>query len=129
MRSASFSGLLVALDDRHRVLVLGVGNGARQQGRLARARAGDEIDGKDAALSHKLPVAVLRVAVVDAQDVLLDLHHAGLAEIGIMNDAHSARMLVGMTVVVGMIMIVVVIMVMVVIMGVPRLSAAARQTH
>jgi hypothetical protein len=54
-------------------------DGFGQQGGFARAGAGHQIQRKDAAVAQ--PLAVLRgIAIVLGQDVLLNLHHARLAQ-------------------------------------------------
>ncbi len=74
-------GLLVAFDDVDGDLVLQQLDGLAEQGRLARAGAGDEVEGEDAALVEPGAVGV-GVGVVLGQDVLLDLHHARLRHAG-----------------------------------------------
>ncbi|SBP87012.1 hypothetical protein THIARS_50260 [Thiomonas delicata] len=72
-------GFLVTLDHRETELAAQVGEGAGEQRGLSGPRAGDEIQSEDAALLEQ-PSVVAGVAVVLAQNVLLDLHHARLAQ-------------------------------------------------
>ncbi|CDW93714.1 hypothetical protein THICB2_400015 [Thiomonas sp. CB2] len=72
-------GFLVAFDYRQIKFAAQGGEGTGKQGGLARSGAGDEVQRQDAALPEKQPV-VVSIAVVLAQDVLFDLHHARLAQ-------------------------------------------------
>jgi hypothetical protein len=75
------AGLLVALDDAHRHRLgqgLQRGDRAHQQAGLAGAGAGHQVEGQNAPLGE--PAAVVGgEAIVFGEDVLLDLHHLGLA--------------------------------------------------
>jgi hypothetical protein len=73
------AGLLVALDHRQRMAAGELADGLDQQRGLARAGAGDEVDGEQAARLPFLAVGA-GVAVVLGEDVLLDLHHAARRE-------------------------------------------------
>lgn len=70
--------LLVALDDADRHLVLEQFDGSDQQGGLASAGAGNEIEREDATFVEIASVFG-GIGVIFGEDILLDLHHARLA--------------------------------------------------
>ena len=75
------AGLLITLDHRQRQLRLEVLEGARQQAGLAGARAGDQVECKDA-LIVQAPAIGRGILVVLAQDIPFDLQHARLTQAG-----------------------------------------------
>ena len=104
--------LLITFDDLDGDRVLEQFDGLDEQARLARTRAGNEIERKHAVLVE--PGAVLRsVAVVLAQDVAFDLHHARLAHAG---DVGTRR--AGAEIEVVVVVMVIVAMRMTVVVGV-----------
>ena len=119
MRSASFEGLLVAFDDGDGQLALELLDGLHEQRGLAGAGAGDKVQRQDARRVEARAVGG-GVGVVLAENVLLDLHHAGLA-------GPAAVVMIVMPVLIAVVVMIVavVMIVIVIVMAVGRRIAVA----
>src|SRR5208283_5461970 len=108
-------GLLVALDDGDGMAWRQGGDGAHQQRGLARARAGDEVEGENAPSGQTGPVGAGEAGVL-AEDVALDADDALLAHLRHMHAGQAGAVVEraggGVDVVVRMVVPVVVPMVM-----------------
>jgi hypothetical protein len=82
-------------------------DGLAQQRGLARTGAGHQVQRENAALGESLAV-LLRIGVVLGQDVLLDLHHALLADAGGVGVRRRITVLVIVVVAVIVVMVVIV---------------------
>src|SRR3989338_3256140 len=81
-------GLLVALDHGERMRTVQGSDGFYQQGGLAGAGAGHQIEREDAA-RRQVTAVLIGIAVVLGEDVALDLHHARMAHAGRMRACRS----------------------------------------
>ncbi len=111
------AGLLVAFDHGHRRLALEHLDGLAQQRGFARTGAGNQVQRKDATFGESFAV-LLRIGVVLGQDVLLDLHHALLADAGGVGVHRRITVLVIVAGAVAMVVVMVMDMVAIVAMAV-----------